>query len=349
VGDFILALPTLSALRESLQPTCTEIMAQPWNLPLVDGRFCADQVSDVNRADMAPFFQEEAALPKSMSCHLRTFDAALVFGRSQILARNLRRAGIQHVYLLPPFPRGRIHLTDHHLSSVASLGIPTHPAAPTIYLKNEDMNWAEAFLRNMRCDPDSGRGILALHPGAGSRKKAWPAHRFAAVARMLTRDDMQSLIIEGPADEQLVLDTLRDLNGLEPVILRHLSLVQLGAILKHCSLYIGNDSGVSHLAAAVGIPTIAIFGPTDPVVWAPRGERASWLRGKVSCSPCNLARRQQCTRQRCLEATTVEDLIPLLAEIQISHEPIVVSGGCTTSSWTSCHIGINHSETCIMH
>jgi ADP-heptose:LPS heptosyltransferase len=311
IGDFILALPAIKALRDTLKPQWLEIMGHPWILPLVAGHPYADAISDVNRAEMAPFFLEGALPPEVMCRYCDDFDAAFCFGQSTIFAHNLHRAGIKKTFTLPSFPDRRIHVTDHHRSSLNALGIPCSPTPPKLFLHDNERQWTEEFLHRRGWTAGT---IIALHPGAGSRKKAWPSQHFAALGRILARESANLLIIQGPADEGTVAETLTGLEGISCLVARDLPLRKVAALLNWASLFIGNDSGISHLAAALGVPTLAIFGPTDPRCWAPRGEHTFWLQGTAECSPCGLKRRQDCQRQRCLESIKVEDVLTVLDE-----------------------------------
>lgn len=125
-----------------------------------------------------------------------------------------------------------------------------------------------------------GRPLVALHPGSGGRWKCWPAERFAAVASALARRaDAQLLLVSGPADAEIVQTFRNSVEATRVIEAASLPVCQLAAILARCSLFIGNDSGVTHLAAAVGCPTLALFGPTDDRVWGPRGTHVTILRG----------------------------------------------------------------------
>src|SRR6185503_10780264 len=117
-------------------------------------------------------------------------------------------------------------------------------------------------------------GFLALHPGSGSAAKNWPPARFAALASALASGHPW-LLVEGPADEECAA-TLRELPGV--VVARHLPARVLAALLAQAGRFVGNDSGVSHLAAACGASTLALFGPTDPASWGPVGPNARVLR-----------------------------------------------------------------------
>ncbi|MBN1255823.1 MAG: glycosyltransferase family 9 protein [Deltaproteobacteria bacterium] len=311
IGDLILALPAIKALRDALQPEWLEIMGHPWILPLVAGLPYADATSDVNRAEMAPFFLEGALLPEVRRRYCDGFDAAFCFGQSTTLARNLHRAGIEQTVTLPSFPDRRIHLIDHHRSSLNALGIPCSPAPPKLFLYDDERQWAEEFLHRRGLIADE---IIALHPGAGSRKKAWPPQRFAALGRTLAHKTKKLLIIEGPADKEAVAEVIAGLNGIPYLLVHDTPLKKLAALVSYASLFVGNDSGISHLSAALGVTTLAIFGPTDASCWAPRGEHTFWLQGTAECSPCGLKRYQSCQRQRCLESIKVEDVLTVLNE-----------------------------------
>ena len=318
LGDLILALPAIKALRDALQPrrlqgmpAWLEMMGHPWTLALVHGQPYADAVTDINRGDMAPFFQEAAPLPAEICRYLGQFDAAFCFSRSETLAHNLRRAGIKKSFTLPSFPKERVHVTDHHLRSLQALGIASTPVVPEVFLPDAAREEAKAFFLRQGWDLDA---IVALHPGAGSRKKAWPPARFATLARALADKSNKILIIAGPADEKITKEVLKGLADTPYRLVQDLPITRLAALLSLVSLFIGNDSGISHMAAALKRPTIALFGPTDPYVWAPRNDQAFWLQGRAACAPCTRDAQRRCKQQHCLDSITVEAVMALIAE-----------------------------------
>ncbi|OGP56123.1 MAG: hypothetical protein A2Y65_00545 [Deltaproteobacteria bacterium RBG_13_52_11] len=316
LGDLIVALPAIKALRDALQPAWLEMMGHPWTLALIHGHPYADAIIDINRGDMAPFFQEAAPLPAGMSAHLGGFDAAFCFSQSTTLAHNLRRSGIKRTFIFPPFPDQRIHVIDHHFQSLKALGISPPPTLPQIVLRNEERVEARRFFLQRGWDLNA---IIALHPGAGGRKKVWPPYRFAALGRALTRESKKLLICQGPADEEVTSEVLKGLAGIPYLLVHDKHITSLTALLSCVSLFIGNDSGISHLAAALEVPTITIFGPTDPLCWAPRGDRAFWLQGKAACAPCARDQQRLCKRQQCLEGIEVEAVMAFIAEKKMTH------------------------------
>jgi ADP-heptose:LPS heptosyltransferase len=311
LGDLIVALPAVRTLREFLLPAQLDMMGHPRTLALIHGHPYADNIIDINRGEMAPFFHEAAILPSQICAYLRRFAAAFYFGQSTIFADNLRRAGVGKTFRLPPFLAGRTHAIDHYLSSLNALGISSIYAQPMIYLRNEELKKAREFFYQTGWDLN---GIICLHPGAGSRKKAWPTDRFAAVATALARKSHKILIVQGPADEAATEEVIAYLGSTPYLLIYSVPLTQLAALMSYASLFLGNDSGISHLAAALGVPTIAIFGPTDPLCWAPRGAKAFWLQGQAACTPCTRDEQHLCERQQCLEGIQVEQVIALIAE-----------------------------------
>jgi len=317
VGDLILALPAVTVLRESLRPARLEMLGHSWTLPLALRHPYADAIRDINGSEFVPLFQQDAPFPLNLTQYLGAFNAAFVFSRTTTLARHLKRAGIEKTFTLPSFPDERRHVSDHHLLSLQSVGIATRPMLsplPFLTLRKEEKARAEEFFLRQGWGLDE---VVALHPGAGSRKKAWPPHRFAAIGQALAAQGKRIVLIQGPADEAVVADVHALLADTPHLLVHDSPIATLAPLLSLVSLFIGNDSGISHLAAALGVPVLAIFGPTDPVVWAPRGKQAFWLQGKAPCAPCKSTTLLTCDKQRCLATIRVEDVMLFLAEKEI--------------------------------
>jgi ADP-heptose:LPS heptosyltransferase len=325
VGDLILALPAIALLRESLRPARLEILGHPWTLPLVQRHPYADAIRDINDKEFVPLFQQDAPFPHDLTRYLAVFNAAFVFGRTTTLADNLKQAGIKKTFTLPSFPADRRHCVDHHFSSLRAVGIEARrmsPFQPLIQLQEEEREWGKKFFLEQGWDREE---IVCLHPGAGSRKKAWPSHRFAALGQALATQGKRIVLIQGPADEEAVAEVDALLAGTPHLILHDCPIASLAPLLNHVSLFIGNDSGISHLAAALDVSTLAIFGPTDPVIWAPRGRQAFWLQGTAPCAPCRAATLFACDDQRCLASIQVEDVMQFLIQKGLINCPSIMA------------------------
>jgi heptosyltransferase-2 len=189
----------------------------------------------------------------------------VAFTRSEPLLDALRARAKRLLAHDPAPPEGGPHASLWLARALSPLALPAGVDAPPPLAFTEDER-REARARTRALD----EGFLALHTGSGSPAKNWPGERFAEAARRLSRG-RPWLLAQGPAEE-------------EPapwpgaMVAREWPLRVLGAVLSRAGLFIGNDSGVAHLAAASGAPTLTLFGPTDPALWAPVGRSVATLR-----------------------------------------------------------------------
>jgi hypothetical protein len=162
---------------------------------------------------------------------------------------------------------------------IDSLGLGPEPAASRTAVRiHPDSASRGDGGRWLREQGYEGQGGLAmLHPGAGSPGKRWAPERFAELARrLLSSDGFRPILMEGPAEEGLARQIAEAVPG--SLLCEGVALGALAGILSRCRFFVGNDSGVTHLAAALGVPTLALFGPTAPEQWAPLGESVTVLR-----------------------------------------------------------------------
>lgn len=204
----------------------------------------------------------------------------------------------------------RLHMADYYLACVAERPAGEIAASPRV--QPEDILWAERFLAKHGC-PETK--ILALAPGSGAREKNWPVESFVEVGRWWRRaTGGRALVIYGPAEEERFGDRIRWDGAIH---VRGLSLGKVAALLSLSALYLGNDSGLTHLASALGIETVALFGPTHAAQWAPRGRRVTIVSRGEDCSPCSSAEMKLCVHRKCLtglEPDAVTGLIRRLTE-----------------------------------
>nr|WP_294509934.1 glycosyltransferase family 9 protein [uncultured Rhodopila sp.] len=176
------------------------------------------------------------------------------------------------------------------------------------------------------------RPVVAIHPGAGNITKQWPTEHFSALMDLLIeKHDVNILLVGGPDEVEIANALLQ--SGLYPDRMATLAgrtkLADLPRLLKNCVLYIGNDSGPKHIASAIGIATIGIHsGVVDPVEWGPIGVNAVALRRNMTCSPCYLAKAEDCPRSlsclRFLEPNLVYETAALML---VQREPAEFSDG----------------------
>jgi ADP-heptose:LPS heptosyltransferase len=275
IGDLILTLPALTALRRKFPGFRLLLAARADMLPLLAGSV-ADDVIPFDSLFLSPLFTEGSEFSKELCERLSNHEPAIVWladRPAQIVTNSLQRIGATRVLKANPLPVGR-HAVDHLLDTLAPLGIaPVQMPSPWLTLPDT----ASANTLWLTLGISGSVRVVALHVGSGGEAKRWPLPNFLTLARLLAEiPDTRVLLITGPAEEnRAVLG-----NAVSPRIV-HLaspSLATLGAILARCALYAGNDSGITHLAAALGVPTVALFGPTDPAIWGPRGAHVTIVR-----------------------------------------------------------------------
>ncbi len=154
-------------------------------------------------------------------------------------------------------------------------------------------------------------GVVLVHPGSGSPKKNWPPDRFAELLREISTAfrPLRPCLIQGPADHaatKAILDAY-DLKQ-ELGVVAGLRPLDLARLLSEATLFVGNDSGVTHLCAALGVPTIAIFGPSDPAQWSPLGPSVRVVLRDFHCRPCHLQGERPCPFHVCERFPSVEEV-----------------------------------------
>jgi ADP-heptose:LPS heptosyltransferase/GT2 family glycosyltransferase len=195
--------------------------------------------------------------------------------------------------------RKRSHVTDDLVNLVEAVATAATEARTSLTTPT----WPAAALPGFLDDAARAlfvKPVVAVHPGVGTVMRQWPAVHFAALTDLLVEThDVNVLLIGGPDEVDLAQEVLDKVVRREAVVsvTGKTSLAELTQLLACCALYVGNNSGPKHIAAAIGAPTIGVHsGVIDSVEWAPIGKRALALRRNMTCSPCYLARPVDCPR-----------------------------------------------------
>lgn len=314
LGDFILALPTIATLRKTFPQAKSVILGYPRILELVEKRFYAEQILSIDQKGMASFFNRGGPLDQNLSQFFSTLDLIVVFGKDEegTFMGNLQRVcqgRILHIHPFPPRDE-RIHLADHLLRELSQYGFPNSETMPKLLLNESDRMWGRDFWRKKGFTIEERSEVIILHPGSGGKGKVWPLERFLDLAHYLQdRFGSRILVVLGPVEGPEVQKAFERVGNTPPILAKGLSLLQLASVMEGCRLFIGNDSGISHMAASLGLPTIAIFGPTDPMVWSPKGEKVFVVRKGTPCSPCPREKSSQCKDFECLKGIEVREVL----------------------------------------
>jgi len=267
IGDFILTLPAIRLLREHFPETRLEILGYEHIIELARGRFYADDARSIEYGPMAGFFVPNSKLAADLVEYFASFQQVIsyLFDPDLFFENNLRRAGVKNFLAAYARIDDSQHAAQQLARPLQKLALFLEDAAARVHPSAEDQAAARRFLGA------SDAPLTAIHPGSGSPRKNWPAENWAALGRWL-RDTMPQtrlLLIGGEADAAQVASVQTTLREANVLLAQNLPLPQLAAVLQRCQLFLGHDSGISHLAAAVGTPCVLLFGPTDAAVWAP--------------------------------------------------------------------------------
>jgi heptosyltransferase-2 len=294
MGDMLLATPCLRALRQSLPQGWITLLASHENEAVVRNNPYVDEVLVYDkrafRGNPFSFIRFLGSLRKrrfDISAVLSTVSFSVTSSLLCLVSRARYRFGYSgkseglgfvdrafHV-TVPLVDKGE-HQTKVGLKLLEYFGVTTDDLSPIMVPSEEDKRFAEEFMLKSSLLP--GSVAVGIHPGAGKIKNRWPASKFARVANELWKNRRaQIVVIGGPSDTEVLGATLRDLE-FTPIVLTGESIGRVGAVMKELSLFICNDTGVLHVAAAVGCPTLALFGPTDPLRWAPIADCVRTLR-----------------------------------------------------------------------
>jgi len=307
LGDLLLSLPALRLLRKHAGEFT--LAATP-EVALFLKR--AGEVSSALPSSAAGFHQLYSGAVPAI---LRYFDEFFWFTR--------RRGLVPDLLLRPDYePECRViftvyegadplHCAMFQFQQVAKeLGIEAAEFKDYLYPLTLPSPSAEDQGDNEAGAGISGRHLFdaAIHPGSGSAKKNWPIEKFLALAdRLLEPDGAKVLFLLGPADgklteqvRQYVVSRNQKDGKQQAFLAENLPLEQVAGLLARCRRYIGNDSGITHLAAWCGVETTALFGPTDPRIWSPPHDWVKVIRSPAECSPCGDNYRE-CKDVRCME------------------------------------------------
>ena len=281
IGDLILSLPALEAISRFYPETGLNVIGHPGILEIIRARPYLRNVLDCSAGNWTPLYDPGARLAATDIDLLLPVDSIFVFGRSssQILAENLARNLGKPAYRIDPFPEPDIELTvsEYQCNQLEDFGIPaTPPPDPIIAPSQLDVLKVNDFVsRNL----ESGELLVLLHPGSGGQKKLWAPRGWLRVIRELSvLQNVRFALLQGPADAQIVQLISSQLDTISPILVENWNLGQIASLVRKGSLYLGNDSGITHLAAACGTPTIALFGPSDPLIWGPQGPKVRIIR-----------------------------------------------------------------------
>jgi heptosyltransferase II len=197
-----------------------------------------------------------------------------------------------------------LHAVDRYLDILQANGIKDANDFPEIILQNYEKQEAIDFLTQNKVKPSDT--IIGMHPGGSWQYKLWPLERFASLGDFLSiRYNAKLLVFAGP-DEKTLQSQMYDLMRVKPILIDNISLRMLASLIQRCNLYIGNDTGPMHIAAAVGTRVVSMFGSTNARRSGPYGNGHVIISTRLECAPCHPGNSPGgCKRGTCLAMDSI--------------------------------------------
>ncbi len=327
IGDFVTALPAFRRLKQHFPNARLDVLAASAANSLAALEPAIDRIVEFN------FYHARSALGRRevgetelqvLAAQLEPahYDIAIDLRKHMDTRTVLQYTGAR---VLAGFDRGgaapwldvaiewegdtmcvpkRTHVVDDMLRLVDALALACEPDRGGAPARADAAARAAArHLPALAALPEAllGRRLVALHPASGNPMRQWPPVRFAELIDLLVRlDDVTVLLIGAPEEAELAETVLAQASEREAVasLVGRVALRDLPTLLRGCDLYVGNNSGPKHIAAALGVPTVGVHsGVVDAQEWAPVGPAAIAVRREMSCMPCYLEKPESCTRQ----------------------------------------------------
>jgi len=315
IGDVLLATPTMRAIKAARPDVLVTMMVNRGTEDVLSGNQDVDEIMVLDKGSLAAQWGLIAGLRR------RRFDTVIDLtdgDRSAFLSwisgapvrigfnDEHRWRGKCYTQVVQPVPGVR-HRIDRDLEVLKPMSIQAGSKDPQLWLTPEEESSADQ-LRN-QLGVQRSQSMVILQPGARYWFKAWPPERFAELADRLTAQYGCQVLIGGSHQDIDLAQQIRQMAKHSPVIMAgRATIKQFAAIAKKSVLFVGSDSGAMHIASAVGIPVVALFGPSNPREWGPRGGPVEVLYKELDCRSCF---HPTCIRgkENCMRLITVDEVL----------------------------------------
>jgi len=330
IGDVVLTTPTMRTLRENCPYSEIFVFVREHTRELVEDCPWVNGVISVNKDKRN--LREEIAYQRDFLSELRRKRFELTIdlrtGTRGAIVSFLSGAKVRigrysdngtlwrnrlFTHLIRPENELEQYSSLHSLNILAPLELEIRDTSPALEVTPEKEKSALEILRREKVPPH--KPILALHPFSRWSYKEWLIQNYVRLINHIGTRYPVSIVVTGAPKERDRISEIVSRSSVDAYNLAgKTSLGELSAVLKKCSLLIGIDSAAVHIAAAVGTPTITIFGPSSPVNWAPRGKQHRIIQKDLPCVPCRQKGCNNSEVSRCLSELEPEEIIPLVED-----------------------------------
>ncbi len=280
IGDFILTLPALAAVRQQFPQAHLEVLGYPHIVQLAQAGGLVDRVQAIEARGLAGFFARNGELSEDLRDYFSEFNIILsyLYDPDEIFKTNVARCSRGQFITGPhrPDETNVIHATNVFLKPLERLAIFDADATPRLVFSHQ---------------PSTLNHQLALHPGSGSERKNWPEENWVElIARLINETPLNLLLVGGEAEGERLQRLAAALPPMRCVVAKNVPLVELAQRMKCCRGFVGHDSGITHLAAALGLPTTVLWADTVEEIWRPQGTHVTVLRAAAGINGIGVQR-----------------------------------------------------------
>lgn len=323
MGDVVLSTPLFEAARTRLGADRVGAVVRPETANLLRNNPHVDDIVIYDKNDRQKGLVELFRLAGKLRG--ASFDTAMIPHRSfrsallGYLAGVPVRVGFDRsagkLLLTERVPYRSVHEVERNLSLFASRGVDTGGIHPALYPDDEDRQRADALIRESGLAPSAQ--LCGVSPGSVWATKRWPPDRYAELIRRLAEEYGYRAVLFGSAGDRSLCTGIATESGVEPLnAAGRLTLLQSAALAARCAVFVSNDTGMSHVAAAMNTPVVAVFGPTVPAFgFAPHGEGHQVVETPLGCRPCSAHGGNRCPigTHDCMRSIAAERVIEAVA------------------------------------
>jgi len=313
IGDTVVSLPAIKALKDMFPACHLAVVLQPQNLLLLENTSWIDElipyrsfIQSVKLLRKKNFYM---AIDFLMDYSLKTALIAFLSKANVRVGFDIEARGRFFNLTVKPGSE-RKHMSKHILDLIRLVGgacgkieESIEESDPRLFISEQDKFFADEFLKQEGIK--SEEILCGLHPGGYFPSQSWTQEGFAELAQRISQKYNARIIIVASAQEKRLVYNLASLMKTKPVLALGLTLDKLASIIARMDIFICNHSGPLHIACALGVPTVSTMGPTDPALWWPHGKDHIVIRHDLPCSPCNFG---SCRKHKCMESITVSEM-----------------------------------------
>ena len=324
IGDTVLATPSLIALRRFLPDSQIDILLEDWVAPVLDGFDAVDNVLTVSK-------EAKDRLKIARKIRRNKYDLAFNLHGGTTATFLIRASGAPHRvgysyyqysflynHLLSSatdfWQQEKTHSAEQQLALLGFVGVPVEDKPKSrLFVTEKALNSIENNLKSKIQNPKSK--IALLHPVAAFDTKQWATENFALVAEFLHEKSFQIVAVATPKERE-VLENLKQMAKVPILIFDDLTLPEITALASSAKIFVGNDSGIAHIAAAVQTPSVVIFGSSNRTHWRPwTNAKHEIVYEKLPCQPCAGYICKEFDQPKCILSVKVENVINAIEKV----------------------------------